>query len=100
MSDGGYWILTKSGRKFYIQPVRERDQRENDVAFRNGGISGDGVKGKPAANGALLASDADAKLAELGCQRVWTLPTGMSPDRFVEWLDEQGEAPTIYEDMP
>jgi hypothetical protein len=98
MSDGGYWIITKSGRRFFVQPVRQRNERERDVAFKNGGISGDGVKGKPADNGALLGEEADEKLKAIGCKRFWTLPEGMSPDGFIEWLEKHGEEPTVFED--
>lgn len=58
MSTGRYKVKLRNGRVFTVEPIRERDQRVNDVAFRNGGISGDEMKHKATVQGgAVLESE-------------------------------------------
>ena len=48
---GRYFIRLSNGRTFCIEPLHERDQKVTDVAWRNGGISGDAMKHKSVVQG-------------------------------------------------
>jgi len=86
MSSGRYQIVTKSGRKFTVEPIAERDQKIDDVQFRNGGISGDEVKTHKKTGGSVHPEDSIIT-PENGYKRIFTLPAGHSPNGFIEALD-------------
>lgn len=63
MSDtGSYWIRA-GGRSWRVEPIRERGEREDDVCFRNGGISGDEMKHKAAVRGGSIP-EAESEITE------------------------------------
>lgn len=85
MSDGRYYVVTKSGRKFCVEPIAERNQKIDGPAFTNGGISGNGVKVEKSLGGAIRPEDS-VITKENGYNRIFTLPAGHSPNGFIESL--------------
>lgn len=86
MSTGRYYVVTKSGRKFCVEPIAERHQKIDGPAFTNGGISGEGVKVEKSLGGAIRPEDSIIT-KENGYNRIFTLPPGHSPNGFIEALE-------------
>jgi len=82
---GRYWVKTKSGRKFLVEPIADRDQKINGDIFKNGGISGDGVKTTKDKGGSVRAEDSIVT-HENGFKNIVTLPPGVSPNGFIDAL--------------
>jgi hypothetical protein len=85
MSSGRYYVITKSGRKFCVEPIAERDQKIDGHVFTNGGISGDDVKNKQL-GGAIREEESIIKEG-YGFRSAFTLPAGHSPNGFIESLE-------------
>jgi hypothetical protein len=86
MSTGRYYVVTKSGRKFCVEPIAERHQKIEGPVFTNGGISGDGVKVEKSLGGSIRPEDSIIT-KENGYNRIFTLPAGHSPNGFIEALE-------------
>lgn len=84
MSTGRYFITTKGGRKFAVEPIAERNQRIDGHVFTNGGITGDSVKNKQ--SGGAIREEDSIITAENGYKNIVTLPAGHSPNGFIEAL--------------
>lgn len=78
MADTGRYTVVVEGRTFVVEPIHERNQRGTDVAFTNGGISGEGVKGGAARGGSVPAEESIIT-PENGFTNIVTLPPGVSP---------------------
>lgn len=49
---GRYWVRDmQSNRLFCVEPIRDRNEKENDRVFTNGGIDGTDVKNKSQVKG-------------------------------------------------
>lgn len=70
MSTGRYRVKLPNGRVFTVEPIRERDQRADDVAFRNGGISGDEMKHKAAVQGGSVLDSESVITPENGYRNI------------------------------
>ena len=68
----------RTGRRFCIEPISERDQRQEEKTWTNGGI--DQVRG------GSIREDESIITAENGFTGITTLPPGVSPDAFIEAL--------------
>lgn len=82
---GRYWIVV-NGRRFCVEPLHERDQKENDVAFRNGGLDGKQVKNE--ARGGSISPEDSTITKENGFKRILVLPPGVSPEDGIRQLLE------------
>lgn len=91
---GRYWVVAKDKqgrlRKFCVEPLHERNQKEDDVAFRNGGLDGNSVK-KEVKGGSISPEDSIIT-AENGFSKSIVLPPGVSPE---DWIREQCEASDV-----
>ena len=57
-NSGRYWIRDwKTGRRFCIEPISNRNQKSDDVVFTNGGIDGTEIKKGFAKGGSVLQED-------------------------------------------
>ena len=84
MTTGRYFVTTKGGRKFAVEPIAERSQKIDGHAFTNGGIGGDEVKNKQL-GGAIRESESIIT-EENGYKNIVVLPPGHSPNGFIESL--------------
>lgn len=79
--DGRYVLVMACGKRYLIEPIAERDQKIDGAVFKNGGISGDGVKVNQK-GGAIRAED-----SLIGPDKEWsevtTLPPGNSPEGWL-----------------
>lgn len=84
---GRYWVI-KDGRKFCVEPIHERNQKQDDTAFTNGGLDGKQTKNKTL--GGSIPLEESIITPENGF-KTWTiLPAGVSPD---DWINEQLKKP-------
>jgi hypothetical protein len=88
MSTGRYFIMA-GGRKFCVEPVLQRNEKLDDGVFRNGGISGDGIKS--VTRGGSVPEDESVITRENGYQYITTLPPGHSPNGYIEYLVRTGK---------
>ena len=90
MSDGRYIVVDQATRrKFWVEPIAERNEKIDGQVFKNGGISGDGVKNDQK-GGALRESDSFIT-PENGFTHITTLPAGTSPNGYIEYLCRTGK---------
>jgi hypothetical protein len=55
---GRYYIIDQATkRKFCVEPIRERNEKENDRVFTNGGITGEDVKNKSQVKGGAVTEN-------------------------------------------
>jgi hypothetical protein len=88
MSDTGrYHISYLSGRKYTVEPIAERNQKEDDCVFYNGGYNGTAAKNKSSIKGGSIRAEDSTITAENGYKRWITLPPGHSPEGFIEALE-------------
>ena len=85
MSSGRYYVVTRSGRKFCVEPIADRDQKIDGQVFKNGGIGGDEVKNKQL--GGSIREEGSIIREGWGFKNVVTLPAGHSPNGFIESLE-------------
>lgn len=84
---GRYYVVDhKTGRKFCIEPIADRDQRISDRTFTNGGSSGDAVKNKSAIDGGSIHEEDSIISESNGFKNITVLPPGTSPEGFIEKL--------------
>ena len=83
MSSGRYFVL-KSGRKFCVEPIAERNQKIDGQVFRNGGIGGNEVKNKQL--GGSIREEDSIITPENGYKNIMRLPAGHSPNGMIESL--------------
>lgn len=83
---GRYFIRDwRTGRIFCIEPIHERNQKQDDLRWTNGGI--DPVKG-----GSIR--DEDSMITpENGYHNITYLPPGVSPEGYIEMLLQGQEKP-------
>jgi hypothetical protein len=87
MSTGRYYVKDlKSGRKFCIEPLRDRNQKEDDVTFKNGGITGDSVKFHGEVKGGSITPDESIITPENGFKNIIITDKGVSPEGVIEQL--------------
>lgn len=86
MSLTGRYYIRKNGRTFCVEPIHERNQKQDDVAFRNGGISGNEVKHHGEARGGSILAEDSIITAENGYKNIVILPPGTSPNGYIEDL--------------
>jgi hypothetical protein len=67
-----------SGRRFCVEPISERSQKQDDKIWSNGGI--DQVRG------GSIREDESIITAENGFTSITVLPPGVSPDAFIQAL--------------
>lgn len=77
MSTGRYRVKLPNGRVFTVEPIRERDQRVNDVVFRNGGISGDEMKHKATVQGGAVPEAESVITLENGFKNIQVVQNPM-----------------------
>lgn len=82
MSTGRYYVTSKSGRKFTVEPIAERNQKIDGQVFTNGGVSGEGTKNKQ--SGGAIREEDSIITPENGYKNIVTLPPGVSPNGFIE----------------
>ena len=80
MSNTGRYFYhdPRTGRRFCIEPISERDQKQEEKTWTNGGI--DQVRG------GSIREDECIITAENGFSGIATLPHGVSPDAYIEAL--------------
>ena len=83
LSTGRYYIVSKGGRRFCIEPIHERNDNVDSPSWLNGGISGDEVKVEKKLGGSVREKDSIIT-PENGFKNIVTLPPGHSPNGFVE----------------
>lgn len=84
---GRYYVIDhKTGRKFCIEPISERDQRISDRTFTNGGTSGDAMKNKSSIAGGSIHEEDSIITEENEYKNIVTLPPGVSPEGYIEQL--------------
>lgn len=87
---GRYFIIDeKSGRKFCIEPLHTRSEKSTDVTFKNGGISGDGIKG-PAIQGGSILEEESIITEENGYKDSIKIGPYMSPDALIQDVCSKG----------
>lgn len=84
MSLTGRYYIRKNGRTFCVEPIAERNQKIDDAAFKNGGISGDEVKNKHL--GGSIREEDSIITPENGFKNIVMLPPGTSPNGYIEDL--------------
>lgn len=92
MTSGRYWVLA-GGRRFLVEPIHDRTQRSTDRVFRNGGFDGEAVKHKSEIEGGSVAEDESIITPENGFQHSVVLPTGTSPEGYIDMLVRTGKKP-------
>ena len=85
MSSGRYYVKTRSGRTFCVEPIADRTQKVDGQVFTNGGISGDEVKNKQL--GGSIREEDSIITTENGFKTIFTLPAGHSPNGFIDSLE-------------
>ena len=85
MTTGRYFVKTRSGRTFCVEPIAERNQKVDGQVFTNGGIGGDEVKNKQL--GGSIREEDSIITSENGFKTIFTLPPGHSPNGFIESLE-------------
>lgn len=89
--NGRYWVIDKkTGRKFCVETISDRDQKVTDQTFKNGVSDGvsrtEGTKWHSEAQGGSIREEDSIITGENGFKKIWNLPTGTSPDGFIEAL--------------
>lgn len=82
MSTGRYYVVSKAGRKFCVEPIAARDQKIDGHVFTNGGIGGNETKNKQL--GGSVREEDSVITKENGYKNIITLPPGHSPNGFIE----------------
>ena len=76
---GRYFVRDQqSGRVFCVEPINRRDQKLDDQQWTNGGI--DQVRG------GAIPDEESIITPENGFKNITHLPSGTSPDGFIEML--------------
>jgi hypothetical protein len=80
MSNTGRYFYhdPRSGRRFCIEPISERVQKQEEKTWTNGGIN--------QVRGGSIREDESIITSENGFTGITTLPPGVSPDAFIEAL--------------
>lgn len=68
----------RTGRRFCVEPISDRDQKQEEKTWTNGGI--DQVRG------GSIREDESIITAENGFTGITTLEPGVSPDAFIQAL--------------
>lgn len=85
-TSGRYYIVDeKTGRKFCIEPLHSRNEKETDVTFTNGGICGNEVKGKPS-NGGSIREEDSIITEENGFKDIVTVGPYVSPEGYIDYI--------------
>ena len=84
MNSGRYYIKYPNGRTFCVEPIRERNQKEDDCAFTNGGTDGTTVKNKSEIEGGSILREESIITKENGYKNIIELPKGTSPDYYID----------------
>lgn len=84
MSTGRYYITTPSGRKFCVEPIAERNQKIDGPIYKNGGVTGEGVKSDQ--KGGAIREHESIITPENNFKNIVMLPAGHSPNGFIEAL--------------
>jgi hypothetical protein len=82
----GRYTVRSANKTYTVEPLSERNQKVDDVAFKNGGISGNAVKVTKDTGGSVRPEDSIIT-KENGYKRIAVLPPGMSPNGFIESLE-------------
>lgn len=91
MSLSGRYYIRKDGRTFCIEPIHERNEKNTDSCFQNGGISGDEIKRHGIAQGGSIREEDSILTKENGFKNIVTLPPGHSPNGYIEELLKQNK---------
>lgn len=93
MSQSGRYIVVDqaTGRKFWVEPISERDEKKTDRVFTNGGFDGEAVKNKSQSLGGSVYAEESKLTPENGFTHVTTLPPGTSPHSYIEYLCRTGK---------
>ena len=82
---GRYFVKDlKTGRTFCVEPIHERNEKETDRVFTNGGYDGTSVKNKSQSQGGSISEDESIITPENGFKNIVILPPGESPNGYIE----------------
>jgi hypothetical protein len=88
MSDTGrYWIHDqKTGRRFCVEPISERNEKLTDKVYKNGGTTGDSEKNKSQIQGGSIHEEDSIITEENGFNTIVHTKPGESPIDVVNRL--------------
>jgi hypothetical protein len=90
MNEGRYIVVDfATKRKFWVEPISQRNERIDGHAFTNGGISGDEVKNKQ--TGGSVKEEDSYITFENGFTHITTFGAGVSPNGYIEELCRTGK---------
>jgi hypothetical protein len=90
MSTGRYFIKYPNGRVFCVEPIRERNEKEDERKFTNGGTDGTSVKNKSQIEGGSVAREDSIITAENGFINITEIGIGQNPQDYIDRIVNNG----------
>ncbi len=92
MNTGRYTITDQAtGRKFWVEPISQRNEKTTDKVFTNGGYDGQSEKNKSNPLGGSVYEEDSIITKENGFTNITTLEIGQSPNDYIEMLCRTGK---------